>query len=103
MKKRILCTLIFSLLVLTACSSETPNTTPDEITPTAIVETQAEETVRETIAPTNGDMNRTIHESASCKAHYRFSHKNEVLCDFISKKASFEFEYFDGDNNLKTS
>ncbi len=52
MKKRIVCTLIFSLLVLTACSSETPNTTPDEITPTAIVETKVEETVRETIAPT---------------------------------------------------
>lgn len=52
MKKRILCTLIFSLLVLTACSSETPNATPDEITPTAIVEMQAEKTVRETIAPT---------------------------------------------------
>ena len=52
MKKRILCTLIFSLLVLTACSSETPNTTPDEITPTAIVETKVEETVRETVAQT---------------------------------------------------
>ena len=52
MKKRILCTLIFSLLVFTACSSKTPNTTPDELTPTAIVETQAEETVRETVAPT---------------------------------------------------
>ena len=45
-------------------------------------------------APTNGDMSRTIHESASCKAYYRFAHKNEVLCDFISEKASFEFEYF---------
>ncbi len=44
-------------------------------------------------APTNGQMKRTIHESASCKAHYRFSHKNDVLCDFISEKASFEFEY----------
>ena len=52
MKKRILCTLIFSLLVLTACSSDTPNASPDEITLTTIVETQAEETVRETIAPT---------------------------------------------------
>ena len=48
MKKRILCTLIFSLLVLTACSSETPNATPDEITPTTIVETKVKETVRET-------------------------------------------------------
>ncbi len=31
MKKRILCTLIFSLIVLTACSSDTPNATHDEI------------------------------------------------------------------------
>ena len=54
MKKRILCTLIFSLLVLTACNSnsETTKATPDEITPTAIVETQAIETVIETVAPT---------------------------------------------------
>ena len=52
MKKRILCTLIFSLLVLTACSSETPNATPDEITTTAIVETQAQETIQRTTAPT---------------------------------------------------
>lgn len=52
MKKRIIFTLIFSLLVLTACNSETPNATPDEITPTAIVETQAEETIREIVAPT---------------------------------------------------
>lgn len=46
-------------------------------------------------APANGDMNRVIHESASCKARYRLSCKNEVLCDFISENASFEFEYFD--------
>ncbi len=53
MKKRILCTLIFSLLVLTACSSgEMINATPDEITPTAIVETKVEETVNETVTPT---------------------------------------------------
>ena len=52
MKKRILCTLIFSLLVLTACSSETPKATPDEITPTAIIETQTEETIRETLVVT---------------------------------------------------
>ncbi len=44
-------------------------------------------------APTNGDMNRTIHESASCKAHYILSYKDVVLCDFVSEKASFEFEY----------
>ena len=52
MKKRILCTLIFSLLVLTACSSDTPNATPDEITPTAIVRTQTEKTVSETVVAT---------------------------------------------------
>ena len=44
-------------------------------------------------APTNGDMCRTIHESASCEAYYRFSHKNKVLCEFTTDKASFEFEY----------
>ncbi len=44
-------------------------------------------------APTNGDMCRTIHESASCEAYYRFCHKNKVLCEFTTDKASFEFEY----------
>lgn len=45
------------------------------------------------LAPTNGNMCRTIHESASCKAYYRFAYKNEVLCEFVSHKAGFEFEY----------
>ena len=45
------------------------------------------------LAPTNGDMCRTIHESASCKASYSFSFKNEKLCEFVSDKAGFEFEY----------
>ena len=44
-------------------------------------------------APTNGNMCRTIHESASCKAYYRFSHKDRILCEFTTDKASFEFEY----------
>ena len=52
MKKRILCTLIFSLLVLTACSNDTAKATPDEIAPTAIIETKVEETVREKVALT---------------------------------------------------
>jgi hypothetical protein len=38
--------------VLTACSNETPNATPDEITPTAIVRTQTEKTVSETVVAT---------------------------------------------------
>ena len=44
-------------------------------------------------APTNGDMCRTIHESTSCKAYYRFCHKNKVFFEFTTDKASFEFEY----------
>lgn len=44
-------------------------------------------------APSHGLMNRTIHESASCKAYYRFSYKGKVLFEFVSDKASFEFEY----------
>lgn len=44
-------------------------------------------------APTNGNMCRTIHESASCTAYYRFSHKDKILCEFTTDKASFEFEY----------
>lgn len=63
MKKRILCTLIFSLLVLTACSSDTPNATPDEITPTTIVETQAVEAVIETVAPTEKSTEPTEAET----------------------------------------
>ncbi len=54
-------------------------------------------------APTNGNMSRTIRESASCKAHYRFSHKNKVLCDFVSEKASFEFEYSTEGSTLGTA
>jgi len=44
-------------------------------------------------APSNGDMCRTIHESASCEAYYRFCNKNNVLFEFTTDKASFEFEY----------
>ncbi len=45
------------------------------------------------LAPTNGNMNRTIHESASCRAYYHFSHKGRVVCNFFSDRAGFEFEY----------
>lgn len=44
-------------------------------------------------APENGSMCRTIHESASCRAYYRFSYKGKALCEFISDRAAFEFEY----------
>lgn len=46
-------------------------------------------------APLRGSMSKTIHESPSCVAHYRFSHKREILFDFVTDCASFEFEYSD--------
>lgn len=50
MKKKILCTIIFSLLVLTACSSgEKTIATLDEVVPTKVVETQAKETIYLTV------------------------------------------------------
>ncbi len=44
-------------------------------------------------APSHGLMNRTIHESASCKAYYQFLYKDKALLEFNSDRASFEFEY----------
>ncbi len=44
-------------------------------------------------APINGKMSRTIHESASCTAYYRFSYKGITICEFTGDRASFEFEY----------
>ena len=45
-------------------------------------------------APSKGDMVRTIHESASCRAFYRFRKGGRTLFSFETDKASFEFEYF---------
>lgn len=44
-------------------------------------------------APVNGDMTRTIHESAVCWASYRFRKAGETLFDFETDRASFEYEY----------
>ena len=44
-------------------------------------------------APAKGDMIRTIHESASCRAFYRFRKKGRTLFAFETDRASFEFEY----------
>lgn len=44
-------------------------------------------------APSNGNMVRTIHESASCKAFYQFRKKGNTLFAFETKQASFEYEY----------
>ncbi len=45
-------------------------------------------------APAKGDMVRTIHESASCRAFYRFCKGGCTLFAFETDRASFEFEYF---------
>lgn len=44
-------------------------------------------------APKRGDMVRIIHESASCRAFYRFRINGEVLLEFETTQASFEYEY----------
>jgi hypothetical protein len=44
------------------------------------------------LAPQNGSMLRTIHESASATLHYTFIKDYNVLLDFTSNKASFEYE-----------
>ena len=46
-------------------------------------------------APVAGEMTRTIHESASCKAHYTLTKGGRTLLDIDSDKASFEYEYPD--------
>lgn len=44
-------------------------------------------------APDKGDMARTIHESASCKAFYQLRKKGHTLFAFETRQASFEYEY----------
>lgn len=46
-------------------------------------------------APSDGNMVRTIHESASCRAFYRFRKKGRTLFEFKTDHASFEYEYSD--------
>ena len=53
-----------------------------------------EESGRVLKAPAKGDMVRTIHESASCKAFYRFRIGGHTVFAFETDRASFEFEYF---------
>ncbi len=43
-------------------------------------------------APTKGDMARTIHESAACRAFYRFKKEGCTLFEFETDMASFEYE-----------
>lgn len=42
-------------------------------------------------APSNGDMSRVIHESASCSVRYLFTANEEILFDVTLDHASFEY------------
>ena len=44
-------------------------------------------------APVEGGMVRTIHESAACRARYRFRKGGRTLFAFETDRASFEYEY----------
>lgn len=44
-------------------------------------------------APENGNMIRTIHENASCRAFYRFCKKGHTIFAFETDQAAFEYEY----------
>ena len=46
-------------------------------------------------APSGGEMNRIIRESAVCHAAYRFSRDGAVLLEGESHRAAFEYEYPD--------
>lgn len=44
-------------------------------------------------APASGEMTRTIHESAACRAEYQFYTDRRELISFVSERASFESEW----------
>ncbi len=44
-------------------------------------------------APVQGEMKRTIHESAACQAFYGFRKAGRTLFAFETDRASFEYEY----------
>lgn len=44
-------------------------------------------------APDRGNMIRTIHESATCRAYYRFQINGQTVFAFETQSASFEYEY----------
>jgi len=44
-------------------------------------------------APVDGDMKRTIRESAACGTYYHFQEKGRTVFEFTSTMAAFEYEY----------
>ena len=58
-----------------------------------ITATLLENNAHPLLAPTQGNMCRTIHETPACKAYYKFTYDGKPLCEFTTQQASFEFEY----------
>lgn len=52
-----------------------------------------ENTAHPLCAPNTGAMNRTIHESPSCRVYYRFERNNTTHFEFEVTNAAFEYEY----------
>lgn len=50
-----------------------------------------EQTPQPLRAPTDGDMNRTMHESICAKVWYRFWNGEKLLLDHIDNHAGFEY------------
>lgn len=44
-------------------------------------------------APVKGDMKRIIKESIVCEASYELKYKEDIIFSFVTKNASFEFEF----------
>lgn len=44
-------------------------------------------------APMGGDMSRTIHETAACKAYFHYQEKGKTVFEFETDNAAFEYEY----------
>lgn len=44
-------------------------------------------------APVGGDMSRTIHETAACKAWFRYEENGKTIFEITSDQTAFEYEY----------
>ena len=44
-------------------------------------------------APVGGDMSRTIHETAACKAYFHYQENGKTVFEFQADNAAFEYEY----------
>lgn len=44
-------------------------------------------------APIRGNMSRTIHETAACRAYFHYQEKGRTVFEFESSGAAFEYEY----------